>query len=600
MSVIGAVSSGSEPGGYRTPASNPVSVSGSFSSPGVAGFPNAPAAPILSARHNSGSNVRIPYARLVPLRSHADKDGMGKMPHYVEAFGMKGFSRPLQQEYDGLESGELAWIKRTPDGPIGGGAGGALGGMGSGSGFGVDRMQRLCYTGYMEALFSKMNRKKTIYLDGLFLNNLKDSGDPSSVNPHEFATLAEGATPLSVPDVATALKTATNGGVAPPNFRTIAKDRQGNSVVSDPLGSELPQGLDVLSASPFLHGRCKNKDLVSYKKVAEGLERAVPQNQGDILAFAALYQEMGKEGLFDWTPDGMVLSKLESPAGNPMGSAELDARQAQLFNVAIQGPAVAKTWTGDPLQQSMPNDRVFIVIVADVISGRGGGAAAAPAANVRGWKANTLPAAQANAPMPAGTYDAFFQQLTKYRASLDGLTELSQGPGVPAIPVDTPKVELDKLNALRGAMTLATGEALEGTGGNTAVLTNFTLARVTSSFLANYSRVDPTNSMSRLGLAHGTTGGEVYSQKILGGWCIGNVIDSAASRSMMHHTVRTAPASMALNINVNVEWWSGDRLHDMYYDSYNITRRSIQPTLPNTPGAHSRGLASNLQPVRAN
>lgn len=67
--MINAVNSGSEPGGYRTPASNPVSVSGSFSSPGVAGFPNAPAAPILSARNNSGSNVRIPYARyLLPLQ----------------------------------------------------------------------------------------------------------------------------------------------------------------------------------------------------------------------------------------------------------------------------------------------------------------------------------------------------------------------------------------------------------------------------------------------------------------------------------------------------------------------------------------------------
>ena len=81
---------------------------------------------------------------------------------------------------------------------------------------------------------------------------------------------------------------------------------------------------------------------------------------------------------------------------------------------------------------------------------------------------------------------------------------------------------------------------------------------------------------------------EVLSQKIIGGWCIGNVIDSAASRSMMHHTVRTAPASMALNINVNVEWWSGDRLHDMYYDSYNITRRSIQPTLPRDAPARTR------------
>lgn len=525
---------------------------------------------------------------------------MGKMPHYVEAFGMKGFSRPLQQEYDGLESGELAWIKRTPDGPIGGGAGGALGGMGSGSGFGVDRMQRLCYTGYIEALFSKINRQKTIFLDGLFLNNLKDSGDPSSVYAHEFATIVEGATPLAVPDVATELKTATAGAGVPAPFQTIAKDVQGNTVVTDLGSNQLPQGLDVLSASPFLHGRCKNKDLVSYKKTAEGLERAVPQNQGDIMAFATLYQEMGKLGLFDWTPDGMVLSKLESPAGNPMGSAELDARQAQLFNVAIQGPAVAKTWTGDPLQQSMPNDRVFIVIVADVISGRGGAAGAAPAANVRGWKAKNPPAAAANTPMPANTYDAFFDQLNKYKASLDGLTELAVA-GAPGIPVGTPKVELDELNRLRGTMNLADGEALEGTGGSTAVLTNFTLARVTSSFLANYSRVDPSGSQSRLGLSHGTTGAEVYSQKILGGWCIGNVIDSAASRSMMHHTVRTAPASMALNINVNVEWWSGDQLHDMYYDSYNITRRSIQPTLPagGVP-SHSRGLNSNLQPVRAN
>ena len=58
-------------------------MSGSFSSPGVSGL-QVPAAPILSARNNL-SNVRIPYARLVPLRSHADKDGMGKMPHYVEA-----------------------------------------------------------------------------------------------------------------------------------------------------------------------------------------------------------------------------------------------------------------------------------------------------------------------------------------------------------------------------------------------------------------------------------------------------------------------------------------------------------------------------------
>ena len=51
-------------GGTITPASNPVAVNGSFGGPGTAAnVPNVPAASILNARNNSGSNVRIPYAR---------------------------------------------------------------------------------------------------------------------------------------------------------------------------------------------------------------------------------------------------------------------------------------------------------------------------------------------------------------------------------------------------------------------------------------------------------------------------------------------------------------------------------------------------------
>jgi len=65
MSLIGAVSGGGDgkSGGTFTPASNPVSVGGTFGNPGAAGFPTPGAAPILSARNNSGTNIRIPYAR---------------------------------------------------------------------------------------------------------------------------------------------------------------------------------------------------------------------------------------------------------------------------------------------------------------------------------------------------------------------------------------------------------------------------------------------------------------------------------------------------------------------------------------------------------
>ena len=57
------------------------------------------------------------------------------------------------------------------------------------------------------------------------------------------------------------------------------------------------------------------------------------------------------------------------------------------------------------------------------------------------------------------------------------------------------------------------------------------------------------------------------SEFIVGAWCIGTVTDSAASRAVMHaNQVRTAPSSMAINVNVNVEWWDSDMLYQKYMD----------------------------------
>lgn len=58
-------------GGTLAPAGNPIGVSGSFGGPGASGFPNPGQPPILSARNDSGSNVRIPYARCaIARRAH--------------------------------------------------------------------------------------------------------------------------------------------------------------------------------------------------------------------------------------------------------------------------------------------------------------------------------------------------------------------------------------------------------------------------------------------------------------------------------------------------------------------------------------------------
>jgi hypothetical protein len=64
MSLNAAVTPGNNAfaGGTLAPAANPLAVGGTIGGPGsAANFPNVPAAQILSARNNSGSNVRVPY-----------------------------------------------------------------------------------------------------------------------------------------------------------------------------------------------------------------------------------------------------------------------------------------------------------------------------------------------------------------------------------------------------------------------------------------------------------------------------------------------------------------------------------------------------------
>ena len=111
-------------------------------------------------------------------------------------------------------------------------------------------------------------------------------------------------------------------------------------------------------------------------------------------------------------------------------------------------------------------------------------------------------------------------------------------------------------------------------------LCNFRVKLATSSQMVNYSapRFDGAgkqvcspsdagdeyrrvHNQSRMGLRLSLNGGEY----IVGGWCIGNVLDTAASRAAFPSAgtnigVRTAPNSMAVNLNVKVEWWDSDRM----------------------------------------
>lgn len=128
------------------------------------------------------------------------------------------------------------------------------------------------------------------------------------------------------------------------------------------------------------------------------------------------------------------------------------------------------------------------------------------------------------------------------------------------------------------------------------VLTNFRVRTATSSQMINYSPLRFNSAgeqdvdmggtpdefrkvyhSSRMGLALTDDMGEY----IIGGWCIGNVLDTSASRAVMPGAgsnigVRTAPNSMAHNINVQIEWWDADR---MWRSFCNVQSQNLAPTL---------------------
>ena len=116
-------------------------------------------------------------------------------------------------------------------------------------------------------------------------------------------------------------------------------------------------------------------------------------------------------------------------------------------------------------------------------------------------------------------------------------------------------------------------EAFKGGKENT-VLANFRVMVSTSSQMINHSAYKfkgnqlsdssgkrrKLTGASRMGLTLANAVGEY----VIGGWQIGNVLDKAASRAAMPQGVnlgiRSTPNSAAMNINVNVSWFSADRL----------------------------------------
>jgi len=533
-----------------------------------------------------------------------------------------------QLEYDGLHQGELAWVlgrrfKSAVDESQGTTAFGiseftemeryahqAFAGLGSG----VDRMQRLASTGWVESLFTERLGKASIKLHKIRLDSAYAKAMDS--NSLQFEKYLAGASILNCPDIAWWRANLEDKPKA-----LAAVGYTGNFGINE---GRRAQGINLVDTSPFLRGTQVDSKIVRFDEhevVGSTTPEDMARNQGDAVSISVFETELRRRNIMDWTPDGIVLSKLESPTDEPMKSTEIDARQAQLFNIGIQGPSITKSWTSDVKNfrlEVQPMDKVFVVVVATLsyrVNSDGNDkfkalriaqqavlkALLKHNQAVKDGEQSTIDAsktvlekAQTDA-ASAGTefadtieagdepaYELAVKDINTAQRNLDSAVQAKASPKDIAnlkAAIEDANAKLDTLWAMptNSDVTIirARSTALRTNlkAVSKANLTNFRLMRTTSSHMSNYSYYKPGDEQSRLKLKMGPiVGGDgnftQVRDVIVGGWCIGTVIDSAASRSTIgFQTVKSHPTSMAININVNVQWWSGDKLYKHYHDA---------------------------------
>ena len=611
-------------GGSYVKAPTPTGVGGALGAPGTtASSPAAvPSAGVIEARNNRGSNVTLPYARLVPMHGTVN-------PH-----DPKGDKRMVvvngkpEMEYTGLRSGELCWIlgRRFQ-------RGGSLADSGqpnkaqAGIGNGVDRFQRMASTGWIQGLIETRLGKKAENPLEIKLHSLRIESAMSELDSELklMRRFLAGSTPLFTADVAWAHGQLT--GNAPAGVSQREK-----------------QGVLVGNVSPFLTGMQQSGVLVRFGSEVPGFSNKTDMDRfaGDGAAFAALEVELRRRNLSDWTPDGIVLSKLESPTDEPFKSTELDARGAQLYNVAVGGAAITTSWTSDVRDhrlQMQPGDKLFVVVVATLyytVSDNDyfSEVEAAQQEVIAKMKAvrdataqkkkNALPNLKSQLDNAIAKADTAAEKLVlavekspdpvhlnvareMKRAEMgmkivDNMDVSSEEKRDVETALADAQKAVDKLMAAPNAKELKTmnrraAELSRSASKNRpvkAVLRDFRLMRTTSSHLLNYGAYKPGDKNSRCGLMLTKQKGsdKEYSgaaEYIIGGWCIGTALDSAASRSVVgSNLVRTAPTSHAVQANINIGWWSASKMAS-HYKSEGVLTRGEKRKLPEEPAGGEDG-----------
>lgn len=480
------------------------------------------------ARNNRGTNITIPYARVV--MHPAGRTALPAAPNKQDP-NQTTLGKPngdLMVEVEQLYSGRLGFIlgrrgtaydnnsdtnnilgmesRKTAGHPINSRTQHMLHQFAVG-GSDQHTMQRMCSFEYLERYFYHVLRTKTINLSSQMYADadavptkyksasiVVETGTFNDIDGNALITAIAAAEQQQIADVATQLTAVTKSGI-------FANDD-----------------------GPFLRGLTLDTTVAHFRRNRQAASFGI----GDRVAFEAFEKRLKDEGMLDWVPDGIVLSKLDSGGSDRLADDVTDARDGQLYNVTIGGPAITTTWTGDPTMEVLPLDKLYIVLVGDVWNDH----TASMIDKV--WAGDALQ----NAKTTGTTYEDMFKKIILADDTRDQTTKFTSS-GKRGTSATTPP----------GAQTI----------------TNIRVMKMTSSKMASFSAYVAGKEKSRMGLRIGDTGGEY----ILGGWCIGTILDSAAARAMpdsmnLVGSVKRARSAHATNVLVDIKWSSADDLYRRY------------------------------------
>ena len=438
------------------------------------------------ARNTRGSNITIPYARVVfhapgntalpaaDAKEGTSSDEYQKRTDLIHRM-MTTPSKAIATESEHLFFGRLAFVlgrrgtsydsaMSTAIGldviAINGGQ--QVSGPLAHTSGGVATAQRLCSFEYLQRYFKHVLESKEIDIAA----GPKDAND-RPIDVSYYSKRLQGAfkgkttrpPPLETPNAIDATAMITMMDDTP----TVA------SAAATPQWKN--QGAD-LENSIFLCGKTHSRMFT---------DKGANMGIGDEIFSKWLHQQLIVNGILDWHPDGIVMSKLSQ--GDRFLDDELDSRDGMLFNVAISGPAISTLWSMDKELEVMVLDKVFVLITAQI-------------------QGNTL---------------------KNFELKLSTSSQMV-------------------------AAVASTSESKDATAQEAAVAA---------------------------GLKMGIPAG----RKIIGGWCVGHVIDSAASRAADNNgntalsgAVKRTRINSAHNIVVDVRWWSSDHLNRNYGQRARRTR----------------------------